>query len=187
MTTRNLIIVDTETNGLDSKRHHGVEVGWWDLATGKRGEFIPTHDVSETLANADIKALQLNRYIDRIADKPQDIDGKAAWELAELLQGNTQVGANPRFDVWVLDKMYAGYEANDLGWIPAVHHRLWDVETYAAAVLGLNYLPGLAEICQLLDIGFAPDHTAHGDVTATGMCFIALAERAGANLGVALQ
>lgn len=186
MTTRNLIIVDTETNGLDPKRHHAVEVGWWDLATGKRGEFIPRHDVGRTLMTADLRALQLNRYIDRIAGKPQD-DGHEAGILAGLLHGNTQVGANPGFDEWVLNKMYAEYEPMELFATPEWHHRKWDVETYAAAVLGLNYLPGLAEICQLLDIGFAPDHTAHGDVTATGMCFIALAERAGAKLGVALQ
>jgi DNA polymerase III alpha subunit (gram-positive type) len=187
MTTRNLIIVDTETNGLDPNRHHAVEVGWWDLSTGKRGEFIPTHDVSETLANADIKALQLNRYIDRIADQAQDRDGKKAWELAELLQSNTLVAANPGFDAWVLTKMYSMYEAATVTFLPQWHYRLWDIEAYAAAVLGLNYVPGLVEICRMLDIGFAPDHTAHGDVTATGLCFIALAERAGAKLGVALQ
>lgn len=32
MTTRTLIVVDTETNGLDPNRHVGVEVGWWRTA-----------------------------------------------------------------------------------------------------------------------------------------------------------
>jgi DNA polymerase-3 subunit epsilon len=176
--TRKLIIVDTETNGLDPDRHIGVEVGWWDLSTGRRGGFIPIHNVRDTLATADIRALQLNRYIDRIATAPQDTRGEGAKELAWLLDGNTIVGANPGFDEWVLRKMYAALEPLEFFAPPEWHHRKWDIETYAAAVLGLDYLPGLAEICKILDVEM-PDHTAFGDVTATGLCFMALAERAG--------
>lgn len=181
MTTRKLVIVDTETNGLDPNRHVGVEVGWWDLSTGRRGQFIPIHNVPMTLASADLRALQLNRYIDRIAGARQDAEGHEASALASLLDGNSIVGANPGFDEWVLRKMYETYAPLELFAAPEWHHRKWDVENYAAAVLGLTYLPGLAEVCQLLDVD-PPDHTAQGDVTATGLCFLELRKRAGCPL-----
>jgi DNA polymerase III epsilon subunit-like protein len=177
MTTRKLIVVDTETNGLERERHHAVEVGWWDLSTGARGEFIPVHNISETLRDADIKALQINRYIDRIADQPQDTNGIYAKELAELLHENTMIAANPGFDEWVLLKMFELYEAREALAMPEWHHRKWDIESYAAGVLGLDHVPGLAEICERLGID-PPDHTGHGDVTATGRCFLELREMA---------
>lgn len=183
MTTRKLICVDTETNGLLPQRHIGVEIAWWDLSTGERGEFIPVHNVAQTLAAADLRALQLNRYIDRIACAPQDTSYKGAMKLADLLHGNSIVGANPGFDEWVLRKMYADSEhvTGEMFALPEWHHRKWDVETYAAAVLGLDYLPGLVKVCELLAVD-PPDHTAQGDVTATGLCFLELRKRAGCPL-----
>lgn len=175
--TMNVVVVDTETSGRNPEIHQCVEVGWWDLSTGRRGLFIPRHNVSTTLAGAEIQALRINRYIDRLADQPQDRDGAGPRALADVLDGNTLLGANPKFDAAFLYRVFLDYERDDLSPIPEWRYRLWDLEAYAAGVLGLDHVPGAGEICELL--GIPPgDHTAQGDVTAEGCCFVELQKRA---------
>ncbi len=176
--TRHVIVVDCETTGLDPAHHQTVEVSWWDLTTDERGYFIPQHDVSDALANADVAALRLNRYIDRIAGEPQGQIEDVA-RLAEVLSGNTLAGSNPAFDSAFLTAMFEeGFLGKYVG-TPAWHHRLWDLAAYAAGVLGLDHLPGLAEVCELLDLSARPAHSADADVTATGLAFLELFRRAG--------
>lgn len=180
---RRIVVCDVETTGFDPEYHVCVEIAWWDLNTGERGTFIPRHNVSKALAGANIKALQINRYVDRIADRyaEQDHDGAQVRRLADALEGNTLAGSNPRFDDGFLRKVFADYERDELACIPDWHHRLWDLSAYAAGALGLDHLPGLFEVCELLDVA-TPDHSAEADVTATGECFLALFERAGVRL-----
>lgn len=173
---RPIIVVDLETSGLNPKTHSAVEVAWWNLTTDERGCFIPPHDVSKVLAAAEIKALQINRYIDRIADQPQDVDHREAERLLTqfrgykhfppepLPQAATLLGANPRIDAEFLRRVLS------VGGREPWHYRLWDISAYAAGVLNLDYVPGLWDICEALDIEHN-DHTAEGDVTATGLCF----------------
>ena len=184
MTARDVIVVDVETNGLDINRHQVVEVAWWNLGTSERGQFIPPHNVSDVLAQADIDALRINRYIDRIAGAEQDRIGEAAFELGEALHGNTIAGANPAFDTRFLTKMFSGYQDRELCGAPRWHHRLLDVSAYTAGVLGLppTELPGLSAVCELLGVTNPAPHTAEGDVTATGNCFLRLFDRAGNRL-----
>jgi hypothetical protein len=164
-----VIVVDTETSGLDPNLHITLEVAWWDLNTGKRGCFIPPHDVEWVLQHGDPHALAINGYRERLATAAQDTDGLSAAALAAVLADNTMAGANPRFDVSFL--------------VPRVmpelwHFRLWDVEAYAAGKLDLSYIPGLSDICRRLGVPCG-DHTAEGDVTATGECLLALRTMAG--------
>jgi DNA polymerase-3 subunit epsilon len=176
--SRKIIVVDVETTGLYPERHTCIEVAWWNLTSDERGTFIPTHSVSAALGNAAIEALRLNRYIDRIAGHIQD-DGTEVRRLAEQLHGNTLAGSNPSFDAAFLRSVFADYEARELSSWPEWHHRLWDLAPYAAGVLGLDHLPGLAEVCERLDLWQRPDHSAESDVTVAGMCFRLLFERAG--------
>ncbi|MGD9991122.1 hypothetical protein [Pseudonocardia sp.] len=178
---RHIIVVDCETNGLDPERHQAVEVAWWNLATDERGVFVPTHSPADILAAADIRALQVNRYIDRLPDAEQDRSGAGtdllhrqfrtpAGKFVEQDVAHTLAGSNPRFDAGMLAKLFATTGAtedfDDEPW----HHRLLDLGAYAMGVLGLDEVPGLARVCELLHVS-APDHTAEGDVTATGLCF----------------
>lgn len=180
---RHVVVVDVETTGFDPDYHACVEVGWWDLNTGERGHFIPQHDVAEVLGRANVKALQINRYIDRIADQPQDETGTEVQRLANALDGNTLAGSNPAFDAGFLRTVFKHYEDRSLiDTAPRWHHRMWDLAPYAAGVLGMDYLPGLAAVCDQLYIEAQPDHTAEGDVTATGDCFLDLFRRAGVTL-----
>lgn len=184
MSGRHIVVVDVETTGLDPERHTTVEVAWWNLNTGERGEFVPPHLVSEALRNAQIEALRVNRYIDRLATAEQDYDGTAASKLSDLLEGSTLAGSNPAFDAGFLTVLYREMEAAEKAWAPRWHHRLLDLSAYAAGVLLLppNQLPGLSTVCELLGVENTAPHTAAGDVDATGRCFLALFERAGVSL-----
>jgi hypothetical protein len=181
---RNIIVVDVETNGLNIARHQAVEVAWWNLTTDARGWFVPPHNVSEILGKADLKALQVNRYVDRIAEREQDSDGDGLTtlhnqfsvydeDLATFTQ-HTLAGSNPRLDAAMVNKLFAGSEFLE---IDPWHYRLLDVGAYAMGALGLGEVPGLWDVCQAL--GIPPgDHSAEADVTATGLCLRALMKSA---------
>lgn len=191
---RQVICVDVETNGLHPAVHDAVEVSWWNLDTGIRGTFIPPHLPSKVLAAADVRALRINRYIDRIAGQPQDTDLQELrrlqlqfvdWDEDQVSDDgdveeihNVLAGSNPGFDARFLTKLLSNHQLTEHAPAPW-HHRLLDLSAYAAGVLGLDWadLPGLRTVCELLDIP-GPDHTAAGDVHATGNCFLELRRRA---------
>lgn len=167
---RHLICVDTETNGLDRRKHQAVEVAWHNLATDETGCFIPRHDVGQVLAAAadDVKALQINRYLDRLAAARQD-DGTEVdrlWAQFTPQPGDGAaclMGSAPDFDAAMLHKLRPAWR------VPWYHH-LWDISVYAAGVLGLDELPRLRELAERLGVS-PPDHTAAGDVAATVACY----------------
>lgn len=165
---RQTVVVDVETNGLDWERHQAVEVAWWNLDTGDRGCFVPVHNVRQVLADADIGALRITRYVDRLADAEQDREGLQLARLAEQLAGNTLAGSNVRFDSHMLGKL-----------IPEQwHYRLLELGSYGAGVLRRPVeegVPGLFELCALLGVEQEGDvHTAEAGVTATGNCLLEL-------------
>lgn len=171
MTDRHVIVVDCESLGLGTW-HPACEIAFWDLTTGEQRRFLPQifpYDID----TADKKALRINRYWERGLDQePQDRSGKELEHLHRLLAGNTLAGSNPAFDAQKLDLAF-----DRRGWLTNQpwHHRMLDLSNYAAGVLDLpmNELPGLAQVCELLNI--APgNHTAAEDVRATGECFLAL-------------
>lgn len=177
---REVILVDVESSGLDPEVHTAVEVASWNLDTDSRDCFIPPHNISEVLAGANVYALRLNRYIDRLAaPHMQDHNGDRARLLAEQLNGNTLAGSNPAFDAVFLRRMFGTYYGREFAGLVewTWHHRMLDLSAYAAGVLGLpaGDLPGLAKVCELLDVPALPDHTASQDVTAAGLCFRRLA------------
>lgn len=165
---RQTVVVDVETNGLSYSQHVPVEVAWWNLDTGSRGSFVPAHDVSAVLATADIKALRINRYLDRLADAEQDAEGLQALALAKMLRDQTLAGSNPRFDAHMLSKIMP------VTW----HYRLLDIGAYGAGVLRRppeEGVPGLWDLCQHLRVSPEDDvHAAEGGVTAAGNCLLEL-------------
>lgn len=180
--SRAIIVVDTETTGLDPLRHDVCEVGWLTLAGLGAGCFVPPHSTR----GADPDALAVNRYWDRIPGRVQDTDYHAATELHRALTGNTLAGSNPAFDALFLAHLF-----NDAGLDPIQpwHHRLLDVSAYAAGLLGIEpgQLPGLSTIAARLGIG-RPEttaHTAFGDAQLTAACLIDLRARSLALPGVA--
>lgn len=160
------IVVDLETSGLAPHRHVPVEVAWWHLQSGERGCFVPAHSVSRVLEEGEPQALEINSYRERLQHAKQD-DGTETAQLENLLFNSTLAGSNPAFDAQFL----ATHLMHEV-W----HHRLWDLSSYAMGRLNLKYQPGLSDVCKRL--GIPPgDHTATGDVTATGECFLELLSR----------
>lgn len=171
---RHVVVVDLETSGL-RPIDVAVEVAWWDLDSDHRGAFIPPHDVDWVLHHGDPQALEINDYFRRGLDRePQDRGYTETRRLHAALSGNTLAGSNPRFDAAMLYDLFFDDALDPEPW----HYRLWDLSAYAAGVLGLNELPGLAKVCELLGIP-GGDHTAEGDVTATGLCLRMLMAKAG--------
>lgn len=179
MPDRQIVVVDVETNGLDPDRHIAVEVAWSNLTTGEHGVFVPPHNWHDAVSTAELTALRVNRYLDRLAEAPQDKDGKAASALWDQLEGNTLAGATPSFDAPFLRNMFRetyDLDSHDIDGPPKWHHRLLDLSAYAAGALNIPAaeLPGLTEVCDRLDVPHLRAHTAEGDVTATVLCFEAL-------------
>ena len=170
MSGRHLIVVDTETTGLDPARHVPVEVAAINVTTGEELYFVPAV-TREQLAAADPRAMQINRYYER----GLFVGAASDWDrLFTMLQGNTLAGANPRFDAAML---IAGCPDAAESW----HFRLADLSAYTAGALGLDPmdLPGLDRCCDLLGVTNEAPHTAMGDARATAACFQALADRQG--------
>lgn len=188
--TRPVLIVDVETNGLDVERHIPFEVSWEFLDGSDSGTFIPAHNPRDLLATAEIEALRINRYIDRIPGLPRDgvLDSAGArlgvgdeafrlWQAFGSHEGGcTLAGSNPGFDARFLRKLFAhGHDTTDLEPEPW-HHRFLDLSNLAMAILGLNELPGLAKVTELLGLP-APDHSAEGDRKVTAEAFRELFRR----------
>jgi DNA polymerase-3 subunit epsilon len=157
-----LVFLDTETTGLDPDRH---EV--WEIAYAVDDEPILSAVVPHSFANPDPKALAMNGYLDRALDvRPSRLFEES---VKADLDGATLIGANPAFDAAFLRARWG---------VTPWHHRLWDVEAYAAGVLGWDKLRGLAGIAEALrEMGHEipePDHTAAADVATLRAAFRAL-------------
>lgn len=187
-----LIVVDTETTGLDPYRHVVIEVAAVNVRTGKALAFVPFLPGAD-LAAADAQALGKNRYFERgtaqLALPPAET--RARYEqLWEMLKGNRLGGANARFDAEMLRWGYArtitprpGRYGESYAPEPVSepwHYRLADLGSYAAPLLQLSAsdIPGLSDICGLLGVKNHNPHTAAGDASAAAECFRKLEERA---------
>ena len=189
--SRDLVVVDCETTGLHDDAAI-LEVAAVNVRTGEVLQFVPYVSQAQ-LALAQPEALQINRYYERgLWRNMRRAGASTALQfclLRDMLSGNTFAGSNPRFDA----KMVAAAEAYRYDWdarrqfgMPPPktvytgtpwHHRLADLAAYAAGKLHFDptELPGLATVCELLDVENTAPHTALGDALATTECFRKLA------------
>lgn len=193
------VIVDVETNGTDPARHVAVEVAWWNLTTRERGCFIPRHDWRDVVANAELEALRISRYVDRLAGQSPD-NGDELIRLWEQFGGPIDAAEDTKrplpadrvlcgvnvagFDAPFISNLFRDYterrnpelELSARPW----SYRMRNLSDYAAGVLGLNlgwHPVSSAKIAQALGVPIG-DHTAEGDVTSCGRAFLELAELA---------
>jgi len=159
-----VIVVDTETTGLDFEQDFAVEVAWQNTTTGERGCFVPAHDPELVLAVAHPRALEVNGYRERIMHRDQD-DGTEVERLHDALDGATLVGSAPAIDGAMLSKLFLARDGlRARPW----HHRVVDLGSYAAGRLDLplDLVPGLWVLCRALRAP-EPNHGAKQDVTST--------------------
>lgn len=183
MSKRPLVFLDTETTGLGPGRQA------WEVAmvrrepdgTERATEFFLPIDAS----HAEPGALDIGRYYQRHphgvaisiippAERPAVNDArpcppaavvlavpKAARVLAQWTSGATIVGANPAFDVAVVERILRSN-----GFEPRWRYRTRDVEAMAAGFTGDEDLGGLAACAAALGVEVNPEleHTAMGDV-----------------------
>jgi DNA polymerase III epsilon subunit-like protein len=151
---RDLIFVDTETTGLDDNSDLLVELTWARLTGDAKTLYFGVVDA------------QVPDFIDDlIGFTKRGIAGKIspAEEIEEYVaasEGNTMVAANPAFDKGFLVKNH----------LFPFHYRMLDLESYAMAKLGLEEMPGMKTVFDVLtDMGHSitqPDHTSLNDVLA---------------------
>lgn len=167
--SRQLIVVDLETTGLNSAKHKILEVAAINTATDEVIHFVPRIEPLD-LGDADGQAMQTNRYYERGAWKhmlSDDATQEQYLRLSEMLRGNTFAGSNPTFDAEFL--MRQAHPFDPAPW----HHRLADLSAYAAGALGIppHELVGLGDICMRLDVNPGVAHSALDDAKATAECF----------------
>ncbi len=179
--TRQLIVVDTETTGLDTSFHVPLEVAAVNVDTGEHMTFVP-QTPRGAFDQAAGDALQINRYFERglfAARLNYEATWRAYADLWKMLEGNTFAGSNPAFDAAMLlrgvdvTRMEAGMWDDSIPHRAPWHHRLADLSAYAAGILEYppTELPGLNLVCQAVGVENDAPHTALGDALATAECF----------------
>lgn len=142
---RPLAFIDTETTGLDPRKHDA-----WEIAIIlRRPGFTDTEhlfQVRTSLATADPKALEINRHAERFlvpdgefavqlptATTPGPAtltEADLVHSLMALLDGTMLVGSNPAFDDRFLTKLF-----NEAGLPVRWHYRTIDIATLAVGHL----------------------------------------------------
>ena len=148
-----LIGIDTETTGLDTRRHE-----WWELALVTQQQtyrFLRWPD----MRHADATALRIGRFYSHDKELPSGFrgtgvvqlhrDGAAAVEtlsvndaarlIATITDGAHLVGVNPSFDAAILGRWMTRNGAK-----PTWHYHLIDVP-----VMAVGYLAARGEMVQL--------------------------------------
>lgn len=152
---RRYIFVDTETTGLDPQECELVELtyGWFsndDPVT--KTLYFGVEEVPEFVDNM---IHFTKRGIAGRMSTPEEIQ-----EFRNFTKDQTMVAANPSFDADFL-------KANSLF---EFHYRMLDLESYAAGLLGFNYMPGMKDIYEYLTANGIdlpqPQHTSESDVLA---------------------
>lgn len=172
-----LIVVDVETSGLDVAAHDVLEVAAIDLATGDELYFVPNPINVEWLPAADPDALRINRYFERrvYADQLDVTTTRDRWRaLAKMLDGNILAGVNPDFDARFIEAAFSTHSA--LAPTPFTgrrNHRMRDLATYAAGVLGTDPAEPASSSDIFTSLGIVNDepHSARGDARATAEAF----------------
>jgi DNA polymerase III alpha subunit (gram-positive type) len=155
---RNLVFVDTETQGLDPENDKLIELSWAVNDGPIKTIYFGVEEVSEFIDN-------LIGFTKRgIAGKQSPLDD--IDEFVDDSRGQTVVAANRYFDQRFL-------EVNGL-W--EAHYRAIEMSSYAMGRLGLDYIPGMKDIEREIEaLGFkipvAADHTSANDVNAMRYMF----------------
>lgn len=125
-----MLIVDTETLGLDPRRHRPWEVAIIDLDVDNWERWI-WRPHPRWYGLADVDSLRINGFGDRAPDvHAPHVELAAAEAISALIDGRVVAGSNPDFDIRMLTAWLADHR------LPCrPHHRTVDIPTLAAGRL----------------------------------------------------
>lgn len=150
---RKFVFVDTETTGLDSSSDSLVELSYATLDSEIKTLYFGVTEVPDFIDS-------LTKFYERGVDKQPEATMEQIDEFRNLLEDSTMVAANPSFD--------KGFLEEEQLW--TAHYRMLDIESYAMARLGLEYVPSMIDIVdRLRAMGYSltePDHSSYNDVMA---------------------
>ncbi|NJA56701.1 exonuclease domain-containing protein [Streptomyces sp. NEAU-H3] len=128
-----IAFIDTETTGLNPALHEAWEVAIILREEDNRDVEHLFHIPPRRFADADPKALEINRYMERVSNPDWQWNDRqdAAHRIHNLLTGAVLVGSNPAFDANMLASLLS--EIHDIAapW----HYRTFDIATLAVGSL----------------------------------------------------
>ena len=151
-----VVIVDTETTGLDPTKNEMVEIAWYDCSYDS---MIHEAVVPHTLADHSPEALRINRYMERGLDDHQQwcAPDKLAKVLSGVFDGAIIAGSNVPYDQSFIEAWGGPSVAS---W----DHRKLEIGSAAMGFLQRRHPLRLREVSEALGLSVWPDHTAKGDV-----------------------
>lgn len=183
-----LIVLDTETTGLNAWRHQPWEVAWCDVTSAVTGDApldsLPVYTLllPHSVEDANPISLEIGRYADRCTGEEASVeDVFDLWAaLGGMVADNKRkpilVGSNPAFDAGMLGGLFHRHGLPSSPW----YQRSTDVSDMARFGLGWvsdEGLPlGLGPLSERLGVVNHGAHTAAGDVRATSEVFLRLVE-----------
>jgi DNA polymerase III epsilon subunit-like protein len=164
-----VVVVDTETTGLDEAVHQVFEIAAIRRAAdGARTQREFWLDVD--LSTASPQALEVNRYHDRLAARHaaglrSDDPARVVDELGTLCDGLPMAGMNPGFDVRFLTPLLARH-----GRRPSWHYSVVDIKALIAGALRIAPPWRSEDLARAIGI----DPAAYARHGALGDCLYAL-------------
>lgn len=182
-----LIVVDTETTGLDCFRHQPWEVAWCDITPavidGVSLSALPVQTLllPHTTDGANPISLDIGRYDSRCvgpvatAAEVRDLWGLLGGDIQEPKRRPLVIGSNPGFDLAMLGGLFYRHGLSS----GPSYQRSTDVSEIARWGLGWvsdnSHLPlGLGLLCERLGVCNEDAHTATSDVRATSEVYLRL-------------
>ncbi len=104
---KKIIFLDTETTGLDPKKHEIIDIAMIILTADERIVYN-TKIKPSRIIDADIKALEVNGYTDDKWSKAPDM-AECIHEIHKHLMDAYIIGYNPQFDVGFLENTLREY------------------------------------------------------------------------------
>lgn len=165
---KKMIFIDVETTGLDWALDHVIELAYMPADQQDPITLFPfTIEPQDyaTMRRQHGEALDINKFDERYPDGVEYSGDQAILKFIEDTTGAMLVGANVRFDARMIE--------NTLRLRPEPwHHRLFDLQAYAAGVLRLPQPIGWAEICERVIPDLSqPDHSAAGDTRTVAQVY----------------
>lgn len=166
MNKRNLVFIDTETTGLNSRKHEVIEIAWIVTTPDAEtvietfaGRMLPEH-----IETAEPRALEINGYtLEKWKAGPVSARGEVAAALHKATMNSILVGHNVSFDEGFVSALMLKEAV-----VPAWHYHKVDTAAMAWPAFATGKLTGVSldKVCAFLGIAQPVKHEAAADVAS---------------------